>query len=118
MLNMKKARQKKDVGITGRTAKWYDRMSRKSRLGEMREYADFVNARTSKGANVLEVAPGPGYLAIELAKRGFAVTGVELSEDFVRIAKQNALESDVDVNFIRGLFIVQINNPLTSINLA
>jgi len=99
---MKKARQKKDLGITGKYAKWYDKMSRKSRLNEMREYADIVSGYAEKGAKVLEIAPGPGYLSIELAKYGFAVTGVELSEDFVVIEKQNAAEADVIVDFKQG----------------
>jgi len=102
MSYMKKARQKKDIGITGRMAKWYDNNSRTSRLGEMREYADIVSDYAEKGAAVLEVAPGPGYLAIELARRGFIVTGVEISADFVEIEKRNALEAGVSVNFLQG----------------
>jgi ubiquinone/menaquinone biosynthesis C-methylase UbiE len=99
---MKKARRKKDIGIYGGMAKWYDKNTRKSRLAEMSEYADLVSCHTDAGAKVLEVAPGPGYLAIELAKRGFSVTGVELSEDFVIIEKRNAAEADVSVDFMQG----------------
>jgi len=102
MTNMKKARRKKDLGITGGMAKWYDKNTRKSRLTEMREYADIVADYVEAGAKVLEVAPGPGYLSIELAKRGFAVTGVELSVDFVEIEKRNAGEADVNVDFQQG----------------
>jgi ubiquinone/menaquinone biosynthesis C-methylase UbiE len=99
---MKKSRKKKDIGIYGGMAKWYDKNTRKSRLAEMNEYADIVSAHTKAGAKVLEVAPGPGYLSIELAKRGFAVTGVELSEDFVAIEKRNAEEAGVSVDFKQG----------------
>jgi ubiquinone/menaquinone biosynthesis C-methylase UbiE len=99
---MKKARRKKDVGIYGGMAKWYDKNTRKSRLAEMSEYADLVSRHIDAGAKVLEVAPGPGYLAIELAKRGFSVTGVELSKDFVIIEKRNAAEADVSVDFMQG----------------
>ena len=102
MPNMKKARRKKDLGITGRMAKWYDKNTRKSRLAEMREYADIVGGYSEAGANVLEVAPGPGYLSIELAKRGFTVTGVEISADFVAIEKRNAGEAGVSVDFKQG----------------
>jgi ubiquinone/menaquinone biosynthesis C-methylase UbiE len=99
---MRNARQKQDIGIYGWTAKWYDKNSRKSRLNEMRRYADLVEAQADKGAAVLEVAPGPGYLAIELAQRGFLVTGVELSDDFVQIEKRNAREANVLVDFRQG----------------
>lgn len=99
---MKDMRKKKDVGIYGLAAKWYDRNSRKSRLAEMREYADEVASHVGKNANILEVAPGPGYLAIELARKGFNVTGVEISPDFVKIEKANAKEANVSVDFKEG----------------
>ena len=102
MLDMKNARRKKDLGIGGRMAAWYDRNTRKTRLAEMREYADLVSERAEAGANVLEVAPGPGYLSIELAKRGFAVTGVDISADFVAIEKRNAAEAGATVAFMQG----------------
>jgi ubiquinone/menaquinone biosynthesis C-methylase UbiE len=102
MPNMKKARRKKDMTITGGMAKWYDKNTRKSRLAEMNEYADLVSGHAESGAKVLEVAPGPGYLAIELAKRGFSVTGVELSQDFVDIEKRNAEEAGASVDFLQG----------------
>ncbi|NLT95835.1 MAG: class I SAM-dependent methyltransferase [Clostridia bacterium] len=99
---MKFIRKKKDVGIYGLAAKGYDRNARQSRLPEMQGYADEVALHVNKGADVLEVAPGPGYLAIELAKRGFKVTGIDISPDFVKIAKQNAKEANVSVNFLEG----------------
>lgn len=102
MAYMKMARRKKDLGITGWMAKWYDKNTRTSRLAEMREYADIVSGYVKKEATVLEVAPGPGYLAIELARRGFSVTGVEISEDFVQIEKRNAKEAGVMVDFRQG----------------
>lgn len=102
MPGMKTARKKKDIGITGKMAKWYDKNTRKSRLAEMNEYADIVGGYAKTGAKVLEVAPGPGYLAVELAKRGFAVTGVEISADFVTIEKRNAEEAGVTVDFRQG----------------
>jgi ubiquinone/menaquinone biosynthesis C-methylase UbiE len=102
MSYMKKARRKNDIAITGWNAKWYDRNTRMSRLAEMKSYADFVSQTAPAGACVLEVAPGPGYLSIELAKRGFSVTGVELSQDFVEIENHNAEEVGVSVNFKQG----------------
>lgn len=99
---MKNRRKSKDLGIYGLTAKWYDRNSRKSRLAEMQRYANEVASHVSKDANILEVAPGPGYLSIQLAKKGFNLTGVEISSDFVKIEKNNAKEANVTVDFKEG----------------
>jgi ubiquinone/menaquinone biosynthesis C-methylase UbiE len=52
---------------------------------------------------VLEVAPGPGYMAIELARLGgYRVTGLDISRTFVDIATQNARRAGVAVDFRRG----------------
>jgi ubiquinone/menaquinone biosynthesis C-methylase UbiE len=52
---------------------------------------------------VLEVAPGPGYLAIGLARRGaFRIAGLDISHSFVRIATQNAARAGVEIAFRQG----------------
>jgi ubiquinone/menaquinone biosynthesis C-methylase UbiE len=52
---------------------------------------------------VLEVAPGPGYFAIELAKLGdYEIAGLDISETFVEIARANAAEARVRVDFRWG----------------
>jgi len=99
---MFKYKRNEDVGIYGSTAKWYDKNSRKSRLAQMHEYADEVEKYVKEKSSILEIAPGPGYLAIELARRCSEVTGVEISPDFVKIEKNNAKEADVFVNFKEG----------------
>ena len=54
-------------------------------------------------ADVLEVAPGPGYFAIEMARRGrFHVTGLDISHTFVAIASENARQAGVRVDFQEG----------------
>ncbi len=46
---------------------------------------------------------GPGYFAIELAKLGdYRVTGLDISETFVEIARANAAQAGVKVDFRRG----------------
>ncbi|MGA2226147.1 MAG: class I SAM-dependent methyltransferase [Syntrophobacteraceae bacterium] len=46
---------------------------------------------------------GPGFLSIELARRGrYEIVGLDISEAFVRIARENAQEESVDVDFQRG----------------
>ena len=46
---MKKIKKKKDVGIYGVAAKWYDRNTRKTRLAEMRGYADEIESLAKPG---------------------------------------------------------------------
>jgi ubiquinone/menaquinone biosynthesis C-methylase UbiE len=49
------------------------------------------------------VAPGPGFLAIEIARDPkFRVTGLDISKTFVEIARKNAAEEDVPVEFREG----------------
>ena len=53
-----------------------------------------------KGAEILDLACGHGRHFIELAKRGYKVTGIDFSKHFIDIAKKDAKERDVKVNFI------------------
>jgi ubiquinone/menaquinone biosynthesis C-methylase UbiE len=55
------------------------------------------------GSNVLEVAPGPGFFAIELSKLGdFRITGLDISRTFVEIAQENARNAGVKIEFRFG----------------
>jgi ubiquinone/menaquinone biosynthesis C-methylase UbiE len=74
--------------MEGAIASWYARITQRDR--SYRALADAIAARVPRGARVLEVAPGPGYLAIELARRGFAVSAIDISKSFVRITVDNA----------------------------
>lgn len=96
-------RRFKDMSITGAFARWYDKNTRENRIAEMRLYAKEVASHLNEKANVLEAAPGPGYLSIELAKMGnYSVTGIDMSADFVEIGKTNAKRENVNVTFVRG----------------
>jgi ubiquinone/menaquinone biosynthesis C-methylase UbiE len=91
----------KGLAMEGSIARWYARNT-KSR-GDHKESAWRLAARLPAGARVLEVAPGPGYLAIELAKLGdFHVVGLDISHSFVEMARQNARDAGVRVTFEQG----------------
>jgi ubiquinone/menaquinone biosynthesis C-methylase UbiE len=69
----------------------------------MREYAKEAKKHFIDNANVLEVAPGPGYFSIELAKIGnYNITGMDISADFINICKTNAQRENVNINFVQG----------------
>jgi 2-polyprenyl-3-methyl-5-hydroxy-6-metoxy-1,4-benzoquinol methylase len=53
--------------------------------------------------HVLEIAPGPGYTVIELAKPGsFIRTAMDLSFAFVETGRKNASDAGVNINFCQG----------------
>jgi ubiquinone/menaquinone biosynthesis C-methylase UbiE len=89
------------IQMEGPIAGWYDRSTR-GRIPEFTRTAAEVAASLPAGSRVLEVAPGPGFLAIELAKLGYAVTGIDISKSFVRIAGRNASDAGVTIDFRRG----------------
>jgi ubiquinone/menaquinone biosynthesis C-methylase UbiE len=100
---MRLSRKFKDLGISGSFTRWYDKNTRENRIGEMRGYAAEAKKHLPDNANVLEVAPGPGYFSIELAKIGnYSITGMDISADFVEICKANAERENVNIRFLQG----------------
>ena len=89
------------IQMEGPIASWYDRSTR-GRIPEFVKTAEGVAASLPAGSAILEVAPGPGFLAIELAKRGYSVTGLDISKSFVEIAGRNARDAGVTIDFRRG----------------
>jgi ubiquinone/menaquinone biosynthesis C-methylase UbiE len=62
-----------------------------------------VDQNVPAGSRVLEVAPGPGFLSVELAQSGkYQVTGLDISKTFVEIAQGNARQANVSVDFRLG----------------
>jgi ubiquinone/menaquinone biosynthesis C-methylase UbiE len=90
--------------MEGVVARWYAKLRRSgNQLEEYRTQAAQLTERLPAGAKVLEVAPGPGYLAVEIARLGrFQVTGLDISRTFVEIAGENAREAGVSVDFHQG----------------
>jgi ubiquinone/menaquinone biosynthesis C-methylase UbiE len=88
--------------MEGPVARWYARNTGRS-LEPFRAEAREIARQLPGGADVLEVAPGPGYLAIELARLGpYRVVGLDVSKSFVRIASENAERAGVGVTFREG----------------
>jgi ubiquinone/menaquinone biosynthesis C-methylase UbiE len=92
----------KGFGMEGRVATWYAKNTARD-IAEFQALAERLSNELPAGARVLEVAPGPGYLAIELARRGrYAITGLDISKTFVGIAAQNARKASVEIDFQQG----------------
>jgi ubiquinone/menaquinone biosynthesis C-methylase UbiE len=92
----------KGPGMEGWVAHWYAR-TRRNDMEHFRSEADSVAKHLAPGSAVLEVAPGPGFFAIELAKLGrFSITGLDISRTMVEIATDSARNANVRVDFRVG----------------
>ncbi len=92
----------KGLGMNGFIANWYAKNTQKN-MEAYRRSAQLVAGKVSDGATILEVAPGPGYLSIELTKMGdYHIVGLDISPTFVEIAQAKAKEAGVDIDFRQG----------------
>ncbi|PYT64947.1 MAG: hypothetical protein DMG41_18430 [Acidobacteria bacterium] len=92
----------KGAGMEGWVARWYTR-TRQNDMADFRREAKAVADRLASGASVLEVAPGPGFFAIELVKlQNYRITGLDISRTLVRIATDNARRAGVKIDFCLG----------------
>jgi ubiquinone/menaquinone biosynthesis C-methylase UbiE len=89
--------------MEGAMARWYTRnRGSASQMDVYRKQAASFTASLPQGVRILEVAPGPGYFAVELARLGFDVTGLDISHSFVEIASGYARRESVTVEFRQG----------------
>jgi ubiquinone/menaquinone biosynthesis C-methylase UbiE len=92
----------KGVGMEGAVATWYAKNTARDMV-EFQALAERLAKDLPGGARILEVAPGPGYLAIELAKRGqYEIAGLDISKTFVELAARNARQASLQIDFRQG----------------
>ncbi|MBE1499568.1 ubiquinone/menaquinone biosynthesis C-methylase UbiE [Amycolatopsis lexingtonensis] len=94
---METTRKHKVPEMEGRQARWYAKnRGTEAQLAQYRRQAAETTAGLADGAEILEVAPGPGFFAVELAKRGFRVTGLDISHTMVEIARETGAGLEID----------------------
>ena len=98
---MRTSKPYKGTPMEGPLASWYA-SNTKGGADEFRVLARRIAARVTSGAAVLEVAPGPGYLAVEMARLGLRVSSLDVSHAFVRIGRAKAAEAGVSVDVRQG----------------
>ncbi len=92
----------KGIAMEGIIARQYNRIQ-KNMIEQYKSWAKLVSDNIASASNVLELAPGPGYLSVELAKLGnYNLTGLDISKTFVKIAKKKAKDAGVKVEFRQG----------------
>jgi SAM-dependent methyltransferase len=66
-----------------------------------RAEADFFekHLRVQPGARLLDVPCGDGRLSLELARRGYRMTGVDLSEEFLATARESAQREALSITW-------------------
>ncbi len=69
---------------------------------QTRAEADFLERelQVSPGARLLDVPCGNGRHAIELARRGYRLSGVDLSEEFIREAQERSAAAGAEIEWI------------------
>jgi ubiquinone/menaquinone biosynthesis C-methylase UbiE len=102
MTTLAMPRPRRDSGMEGMVAKWYAANTAEM-MNQYVELAQRIASELTHGCAVLEVAPGPGYFATELARRGnYSITGLDLSHTFVEMAGKRAAQAGVKVRFVQG----------------
>lgn len=92
----------KGLPMEGLIASWYDKTTLKD-LKRHKLMAKQLVEKIPANGKVLEIAPGPGYFCMELARLGtYKITGLDISKSFVEIARRNAQEAGLKIDFREG----------------
>jgi ubiquinone/menaquinone biosynthesis C-methylase UbiE len=99
---MTTAKAYKGLPMEGPIATWYAKITLKD-IHRHQLMATQLVKHIPVGGRVLEIAPGPGYFCLELAKLGhFQITGLDISQSFVDIARKNAAAAGIKAQFQQG----------------
>ncbi len=92
----------KGLPMEGVIASWYAKTTLKD-INRHQLMAKLLVEKIPANGSVLEIAPGPGYFCIELAKLGkYQISGLDISKSFVEIARRNAQEAGYKIEFQEG----------------
>lgn len=79
-------------------------------------YAQLLREAGVNGRNLCECACGTGSLSVELAKMGFAITGVDISSEMLEQAAEKARQNGVRMQLVRqDMCALQLSKPMDAI---
>ena len=73
-----------------------------ARLARFDLYGETSNTSVRSGLRVLDLCCGFGRVSAELARRGFAVTGVDITESYLQTAREEASYENLNIEYIRA----------------
>ena len=81
-------------------AEYYDVMHQHRNYSQECQFADSLIQRYRQGTkHVLDIGCGTGEHAIKMAQLGYEVTGIDLSQDMLNIAKEKAQKAGLSIEF-------------------
>jgi len=82
-------------------ARWWDKTGEFKPLHDINPLRlNYINSRIDlKNLNVLDVGCGGGILSESMAELGATVTGIDMGEKALNVAKLHKLESDLDITY-------------------
>lgn len=85
-------------------ARWWDPDSELKTLHDINPLrVEYIDTRAKlAGKRVLDVGCGGGILAEAMAQHGAVVTGIDMAEDALNVARLHLLESGVKVDYLHG----------------
>ena len=69
---------------------------------ETQQLVELVKQNVAPGSSVLDIGTGSGCIAISLALDGYKVTALDVSDEALAIAKQNAERLGAEIEFVKG----------------
>lgn len=79
-------------------------------------YTQLMGAFGLRGGRLCECACGTGNLTIPLHKRGFQVTGIDLSQDMLWCAAQKARQAGIGIPFVRqDMRKLKLHRPMDAV---
>jgi SAM-dependent methyltransferase len=72
------------------------------RLARLELYGENSNSVLTSPPKILDLCCGFGRISTELARNGFAVTGVDITESYLRTAREDAACENLDIEYINA----------------
>ncbi|PKR78485.1 SAM-dependent methyltransferase [Halalkalibacillus sediminis] len=70
--------------------------------GSRKAIVPFYERNNPKGTSIIDIGCGDGYGSFKLMKAGYKVTGVDLSEEMIRICRERVSEKMTDLTFYQA----------------